>query len=115
MSRLILPSRPTPHGPGDWRSAAVLIAGLAIIGGIALLDAKSGAASIVIGTVVLAPLLVSAVAGPLETAVVAAVALVVAVVSGAWHHNFGTGAYFLRWLVVLVGGGVSCWSAAGSR
>ena len=112
MSRHLVPSRPTARGAGAWRSAAVVVGGLAIVGGIALLDATSGAASIVIGTVVLAPLLVSAVAGPWETAVVAVVALVVAVVSGAWHHNFGTGAYFLRWLVVLVGGVVSVLAAA---
>jgi PAS domain S-box-containing protein len=96
-----------------WRGAVVVL-GLLIAGGLSLVDAMSGAKSIVIATVVLAPFVVSALAGPRETALVAAVAVTLAVVSGAWNHNFDAGAYYLRCVVVIAGGAVSV-LASGAR
>jgi serine phosphatase RsbU (regulator of sigma subunit)/PAS domain-containing protein len=94
------------HGTVVQRAGTVAL-GLLIAGGLAAADASGGPHSIVIGTVVLAPFVVAVLTGPLETAVVAAVALTLAVVSGAWNHNFDSGAYYLRVVVVAVGGAIS--------
>lgn len=107
-ARRLIPSRPR----AGWRSAVVIVAGLLIVGVITAVDAHTGRDNVLIGMVVLAPLLVSAFVGPWETGVVAVVALVVAVVSGSWDHDFGTGTYFLCVVVVLVGGVVSVLAAA---
>jgi PAS domain S-box-containing protein len=94
------------HGAVAQRAGSVGI-GLLIAGGLAAADASSGPRTIVIGTVVLAPFVVGVLTGPRETAVVAAVALALAVVSGVWNDNFDTGAYYLRVIVVAVGGAIS--------
>jgi PAS domain S-box-containing protein len=103
----------TAQGLAASRAGAAA-AGLAIIGALAAVDAAGSPGTMIIGTVVLAPFVVSLLAGPRETAVVAAVALVVVVVSGVWNHNFDAGAYYLRVVVVLVGGAVAV-VAAGAR
>lgn len=96
------------------RRAGAIILGLLIAGVLAAIDTSEQPHSIVIGTVVLAPFIVSTVAGPRETALVGAVAFVLAVVSGFWNDNFETGAYYLRATVVLVGAAISV-LAAGAR
>lgn len=96
------------------RRAAAVILGLAIAGGLAGVDAVGGPGTIVIGTVVLAPFVVSLLGGPRETALVAVVAVILAAVSAAWNHSFDTGAYYLRAAVVLLGGAVSV-LGAGAR
>jgi PAS domain S-box-containing protein len=117
--------RPVPgfrfHPRGDGvaggsaaRRAGSVGFGLLIAGGLAAADVASGPGTIVIGTVVLAPLVVSVLTGPRETALVAALAFALAVLSGAWNHNFDTGAYWLRAVVVAVGGAISV-LVAGSR
>lgn len=111
-ARLISSAMPAP-GSAARRAAAVIL-GLAIAGGLAGVDAVGGPGTIVIGTVVLAPFVVSLLSGPRETALVAIVAIALAVVSGAWNHSFGTGAYYLRAAVVLIGGAVSV-LGAGAR
>jgi len=92
-----------------WGVGAVAV-GLLMVGAVAAVDAASAPGSVVIS--VLVPFVVALVAGPRETAVVAAVAAVLAIVSGAWHHDFVTEAYYRRWIVVLVGGGLAVLAAA---
>jgi GAF domain-containing protein len=96
------------------RRAGAVILGLAIASILAAIDTSDTPHSIVIGTVVLAPFIVSTIAGPRETALVGAVAFALAVVSGFWNDNFETGAYYLRAAVVLVGAAISV-VAAGAR
>jgi PAS domain S-box-containing protein len=92
------------------RALAVAL-GLAIAAGLALVDAVAGSRTILIGTVVLAPFVVSLLATERDTALVAAVALALALVSAAWNHNFSTAAFWLRVAVVLVGGIISVLAA----
>jgi hypothetical protein len=107
--RARLPAR----GSLTWRIAAIAL-GLLIAGGLAVVDAASSPNDdILITTVVLAPLVVSVLGGPRETALVAAVAFIVVVVSGFWNHNFSTHSYYLRVGVVLAAGAVSVLGAAG--
>ena len=109
-------------GPGrSWvphRSTKVsrvtLVLGLLIVAGLAVTDALLARNTIVIGTVVLAPFVVSVVGGRRETAVVALAAFVVTVASGVWDHNFDSAGYYLRAVVVLAGGAVAV-LAAGAR
>jgi PAS domain S-box-containing protein len=89
------------------RRAGAVILGLLIAGTLAAIDMSEPPHSIVIGTVVLAPFIVSTIAGPRETAFVGAVAFALVVVSGFWNDNFETGDYYLRAAVVLVGAGIS--------
>jgi hypothetical protein len=102
-------------GPGfsvDARRAGAVILGLLIAGTLAAIDTSEPPHSIVIGTVVLAPFIVSTIAGPRETAIVGGVAFLLAVVSGFWNENFETGAYYLRATVVLVGAAISVLAAS---
>jgi serine phosphatase RsbU (regulator of sigma subunit)/PAS domain-containing protein len=94
------------------RRAGAIILGLLIAGTLAAIDTTEQPHSIVIGTVVLAPFIVSTVAGPRETAFVGAIAFLLAVVSGFWNDNFETGAYYLRATVVLVGAAISVLAAS---
>ena len=116
--RIVDVGRAGAAGVGDrrssgWRAGAVVI-GLLIAGGLAAVDAASGPRTIVIGTVVLAPFVVSVLAGPRETVLVGAAALALAILSGLWNHNFDTGAYVLRCTVVAIGTAISV-LVAGSR
>lgn len=95
------------------RRLASVVLGLSVVGVLVAVDVLAAPGTIVIATTLLAPFVVSVLAGPRETALVAAVAGVAAIVSGVWHHNFDTGAYFLRWAAVLAGGAVSVLAAAG--
>ena len=97
------------------RRAGAIILGLVIAGTLAAIDTSEPPHSIVIGTVVLAPFIVSTIAGPRETAFVGAVAFLLAVASGFWNDNFETGAYYLRAAVVLVGSGISVLAASARR
>lgn len=85
----------------------MLALGLVLAAGLGAVDVAGSPRTIVIGTVVLAPFVVSVLGGPRETGLVAAVAVVLALVSGLWNHNFNTAAYFLGVAVVVVGGGIS--------
>src|SRR5437764_5394597 len=106
-----MPGRAAPRlrsrpGRAGWDARAVVL-GLLIAGGLSVADASSSRESIVISTVVLAPFVASMLSGPVETAIVAVVAVALALLSATWHHNFDTGAYHVRWAVVAVGGVVS--------
>ncbi|HWE11145.1 MAG TPA: SpoIIE family protein phosphatase [Solirubrobacteraceae bacterium] len=89
------------------RPTGAVALGVLIAGGLAAADGVSGQHAIVIGTVVLAPFVVSMLARPPETAAVAMVAVALVFVSGVWDHNFDSGAYYLRGGVVVVGGALS--------
>ncbi|HZB78137.1 MAG TPA: GAF domain-containing protein, partial [Solirubrobacteraceae bacterium] len=78
--------------------------GLALVVGLALLDVAWGPEAIIIVTVLLGPLIAALRAPPRDVAVVAVAAAIAALLSGAWNDNFGDGAYWLRLLVVAVGG-----------
>ena len=94
------------------RRAGAVILGLVIASTLAAIDTSETPHSIVIGTVVLAPFIVSTIAGPRETAFVGGVAVVLAIVSGFWNDNFETGTYVLRASVVLVGSAISVLAAS---
>jgi serine phosphatase RsbU (regulator of sigma subunit)/PAS domain-containing protein len=94
------------------RRAGTVLLGLLIAGTLAAIDTSEPPHSIVIGTVVLAPFIVSTIAGPRETAFVGGVAFLLAVVSGFWNENFETAAYYLRATVVLVGAAISVLAAS---
>jgi PAS domain S-box-containing protein len=96
-----------PVGRSGGRRAGAVAVGLVIAGGLAAADTIGGPTTIVIGTVVLAPFVVSVLAGPRETMLVGGVAFALAVLSGVWNHNFDSGAYFLRTAVVAVGGAIA--------
>lgn len=89
------------------RRVGAVCLGLLIAGGLAAVDASTSPHTIVISTAVLAPFVVSVLAGPRETAFVGAVAITLALVSGVWNHNFGAGAYDLGAVVVAVGAAIS--------
>ena len=109
-------------GPGpNWElrrsrlpGASAVAVGLLIAGGLAIVDAALPGNATVITTVVLAPFVVSVIGGWRETAFVALVAFVLAVVSPAWNHNLGSAAYYLRAIVVFAGGFVAV-LVAGQR
>src|SRR5215213_2380839 len=76
-------------------------AGLAIVCAITAFD--TGGRSVVIGTVVLGAFVTALIGTARQTALVAAVALVCAVISAAWNDNFADAPYLLRALVVAAG------------
>jgi hypothetical protein len=105
-----------PGGPAGSSAAERILPagiGLLIAGTLALFDALVTPGSVVIGTVVLAPFVVSVLGGPRETALVGAVATAIALVSAAWNGNFVDAAYVLRVVVVVVGGAVAVLASSG--
>ena len=84
-------------GPG-W----VVPMGLAIIAGLTLADALWVGETIT-STVVLAPFVVSLLSSPRETAVVGGLAVLSALLSPLWNHNFGDVDYVVRLAVVIAG------------
>jgi PAS domain S-box-containing protein len=94
-----------PGGGGADRILPAAI-GLLIAGTLAVFD-RLTPGSVVIGTVVLAPFVVSLVGEPRETGLVAGVAVLLVVISATWNDNFLTAAYLLRVVVVVAGGSVA--------
>ena len=88
--------------------------GLAIVGGLAAVDAGAGPRSVVIGSVLLAPFVVSMVSGVRETAAVGCVAIVAAAISGFWNDDLGDATYFVQLALVIAGSAVAL-IAARSR
>ena len=86
----------------DARPWAILL-GLAIVAGLAGLDAQWGPDKIIAATVVIAPFLTALVGTPLDTAIVGIAAVAVCALSGSWNHNFGADDYIVRVLVVATG------------
>jgi PAS domain S-box-containing protein len=78
-------------------------AGLALVAGLAALDVSWGPDRIVTATVVIAPFLTALAGSSRQTALVAAAAVAVAVLSGSWNDNFGAVDYLVRLLVVVAG------------
>ena len=86
----------------DARPWAILL-GLAIVAGLAGLDAQWGPDKIIAATVVIAPFLTALVGTPLDTAIVGIAAVAACALSGSWNHNFGADDYIVRVLVVATG------------
>ncbi len=80
--------------------------GLLVAAGVTVFDVLNSG-TVVIGTVVLAPFVVSLLTGPRDTGLVAAAAVALVLASPAWNGDFLTGGYLLRVAVVAVGGVVS--------
>ena len=85
--------------------------GLAIVVGLTLVDALWAGQSLA-STVVLAPFVVSLLTSPRGTAIVGAVAVLSAVLSALWNHNFGEVDYIVRLAVVVAG---TAFALAGAR
>ncbi len=94
--------------------AGALAVGLLIAGAIAVFDGLEPG-TVVIGTVVLAPFVVAVLAGPGETALIAAVALAIVLVSASWNDDFLAAPYLLRLVVVVGGGAVAVLASRGRR
>lgn len=92
---------------GTTRALVGTAIGLLVVAGLTAADVAGSPSSIVIGTLVLAPFIASVLAGPRETALVAVVAVCVGALSGIWNHNFGSADYYLRLVVLAVGGALS--------
>ena len=89
-----------------------LVAGLAVVAGLSVLDAAWGPEGIITVTVLLGPLVVGLLAPPRDVAIVGIAAVTAAALSATWNDNFGDGPYWLRLLVVAVGAVVA---VAGAR
>jgi PAS domain S-box-containing protein len=94
-------ARLSPHESPTRRRAATGIA-LLIVLGVTILDAAWD--EVIIATVVVAPFLAAMFAGVRQTALVAALALLSALLSGIWNDNFGDPGYEVRAAIVLIGG-----------
>jgi len=92
-----------------------LLGGLLIVGLLTAYDATVDDSGIVISTVVLSVFFTGALGTPRQTAIVGGVALVAALVSGAWHDNFAEGSYVVRALVVLAGACIAFVAARSRR
>ena len=88
-----------------------LLLGLVIIVVIGAADAALGARAVLAGTLVLAPVATALFGGPRDTAIVGALAVVVAAASGSWNENFGTLDYDAR-LAIVAAGAVFGWFSA---
>ncbi|HEX8103062.1 MAG TPA: SpoIIE family protein phosphatase [Solirubrobacteraceae bacterium] len=99
------PARALAAAEPSERAWAGLVAGVLAIAALTALDAHWGPDRVVSGLVMIGPFITALLAPARFTAVVGAVAIVVAAVSGAWNENFGDDAYFLRLAVVIAGSG----------
>jgi PAS domain S-box-containing protein len=85
--------------------------GVAIVGAVAAIDAGAGGRAVVIGSVLLAPFVVSMVSGARETAIVGGVAIVAAALSGTWNDDFGDATFVFQLALVVVGSAVALLAA----
>jgi len=77
------------------------------------LDLAAGADTVITTALVLAPFVTALLGSPRETWAVAALATVLAALSGAWNANFGESDYFLRLAIVAAGDAVAIVAAGG--
>lgn len=89
------------------RRLGVIVLGLAIVGVLTAIDVANSPNGPVAGTFVLGPFVVAMLAGALDTLLVAVVAVALAFASAAWDQNFGSGPYYLRASVVVIGSGLA--------
>src|SRR3954468_935181 len=99
---------------GGARAAAPwgAIAGLAVVAGLAVLDANWR--GVISATVVIGPFVTALLGTPRQTVAVAVAAVAACAASGAWNDNFGSDDYLLRLVVVVAGAGIAV-STARSR
>ena len=79
-----------------WLRGADVLTPLGVLAAIAVIDALVPAALLVSGVFALAPLAASAITTVRRTAIVALAAFAVAALSGIWHENLGTAAWWIR-------------------
>ena len=92
-----------------------MVAGIAVIAVVALIDVFLGKDVVLIGLLILGPLVASTSSTPKDALVVGAIALAVGVPLGAVDDNFGTTDHLLRLLIVLAGCGAAVWTASIRR
>jgi serine phosphatase RsbU (regulator of sigma subunit) len=84
---------------------------MAIAAGLAALDGLFSHSLIVVSLLAFPPLIAATRVSVPETAVVGAFCFALAVLSGLWNENVGSGDYFVRLVVVLAGAGAALWVA----
>jgi PAS domain S-box-containing protein len=105
------PERPRP--PLRNSHAVALAPGLLIVAALAVIDIWLQPSTAVIGTVLVAPLLTALFGSSRHVAVVGSAALLLVVLSGVWHDNFGDAVYVYRVLVVLAVGALAILATRG--
>jgi PAS domain-containing protein len=104
---------PPRIGRRSPRSRRLLLGALGLLVALGLVDLLIGSV-IFVPLFVLAPLVVALRGTPSETAIAAAGALAMAVVSGTWNSALGTGRWWVGLLLVAVGG-LGATAAAATR
>jgi PAS domain S-box-containing protein len=84
------------------RHLAATAVALAVVVGLTVLDASWS--EVIAATVVVAPFVAALFSTPRQTALVAAVAVASALLSGIWNDNLGDAGYLLRATIVAIGG-----------
>jgi len=93
----------------DW---AGLVPGLLLLAVLLAVDIATGRESVLTVSFLVAPFVSAFAGGRWATAVTAALALGLNAASGTWNHNFGDTDYWVRVLLVGLGGGFACFAAA---
>jgi PAS domain S-box-containing protein len=97
------------------RPTRLLVAGGLLLAALVALDILTPGPLALISTFLLAPVLVALAAGPLETGVLAALALALAAVAGTWDGVLGDARHLIACLVVAAAGALSVLAAAGRQ
>jgi len=102
---------PTPASlrqlPRRGNRVLSLAPGLAIAALLAVVDAAAQPTTAVIGFIVVAPLLTALVGTARDVAIVGALCVALAVLSGLWRHNVGAGVYINRIVVIAIASGLA--------
>ena len=98
--------------PGE-RAGAGLVVGLAVTAVLVAIDAAAGAEIVIVTAYVLGAFAAALIGTPRETIALAGIATLLAVASGAWNGNFSELDYFVRILIVAVGGLLAVVTALG--
>ena len=98
--------------PGERRGAG-LAAGLLVTGLFVTLDLMASGSTILVTALVLGSFVTALVGSPRETTLIGCLTTVLAIVSGAWNHNFGEFNYFLRMSIVAAGGAIAVVAVLG--
>ena len=86
--------------PNDRRGFLV---GLAVTVGLVLLDVSIGSHASITSSYVLGAIVAGVLAGFRAALIVGVISMTLAILSGAWNHDFGDAAYFARLFVALLG------------
>src|ERR671917_852617 len=98
--------------PGEHRWAG-LAAGLVALAILVAIDAAAGSSVVIVTAYLIGAFTAALIGTPRETAIVFTIAMVLAIASSAWNENFGEVDYFVRLLIVLIGGGLALVAAFG--